>query len=138
MRRESAGSTSAIWQALTTPFEGGRKKEVATILTCDHTGPLLVSIWSPTLDEFKNIMEQYNPQNGHLMLRFEQLRFSLMPMSEWNGNFVTPMRVAHTLTPEPESPMKKTKNTSNDCVNVFARRQSIDHDPQEHFPLYAK
>ena len=31
---------------------GDGKKEVATILTADHTGPLLVSIWSPTLDEF--------------------------------------------------------------------------------------
>ena len=54
-------------------------------------------------------MKQYNPQDGQLMLRFEQLRFSPMPMSEWNGNFVTPMRVAHTLTPEPETPTKKNK-----------------------------
>ena len=108
------------------------------MLTADHTGPLLVSIWSPTLDEFKKIMKQYKPQDGQLMLRFEQVRFSPMPMTEWNGNFVTPTRVAHTLTLEPESPMKKKPKTfSNDCVNVFSRRHSFVYDPQKHFPLYA-
>ena len=54
-------------------------------------------------------MKQWNPQDGQLMLRFEQFRISPMAMTEWNGNFVTPMRVAHTLTPEPEQPMKKNK-----------------------------
>ena len=54
-------------------------------------------------------MKQWNPQDGQLMLRFEQVRFSPMAMTEWNGNFVTPMRVAHTLTPEPETPTKKNK-----------------------------
>ena len=88
---------------------GDAKKQVATILTADHTGPLLVSIWSPTLDEFKNIMKQWNPQEGQLMLRFEQFRISPMANSDWNGDFVTPMRVAHTLTPEAESPTKKNK-----------------------------
>ena len=91
-------------------IQGGGGKEVATILTCDHTGPLLVSIWSPTLDEFKNIMKQYNPEDGQLMLRFEQLRFAPMLMNEWDGKVVTPMRLAHTLTPEPDSPMKKNKD----------------------------
>ena len=100
---------------------GDGKKEVATILTADHTGPLLVSIWSPTLDEFKNIMKQYNPQDGQLMLRFEQLRFAPMPMSEWNGNFVTPMRVAHTLTPEPKSPMKKKQKTQATTASISLR-----------------
>ena len=54
--------------------ESGRK-DVTTILTCDQTGPLLVSIWTPTLDVFKNIMQQYTPEKGKLMLRFEQFRF---------------------------------------------------------------
>ena len=88
---------------------GDGKKEVATILTADHTGPLLVSIWTPTLDEFRNIMNQWNPQEGQLMLRFEQFRISPMANSDWNGDFVTPMRVAHTLTPEAESLTKKNK-----------------------------
>ena len=110
---------------------GGRKKEVATILTADHTGPLLVSIWSPTLDVFKNIMQQYNPEHGQLMLRFEHLRFERQwRMKDWNGKVVTPMRVAHTLTPEPEQPMKKTKNSNNDCVNNFTQTHPFDYDPQ--------
>ena len=89
---------------------GDGKKEVATILTADHTGPLLVSIWSPTLDVFKNIMQQYNPEAGQLMLRFEQFKFAPMPMDQWNGKLVTPICVAHTLTPEPEQLMKTTQN----------------------------
>ena len=48
---------------------GDGKTEVATILTADHTGPLLVSIWSPTLDVFKNIMQQHNPEDGQVVLR---------------------------------------------------------------------
>ena len=54
-------------------------------------------------------MQQYNPEHGQLMLRFEQFRFAPMRMNVWNGKVVTPMRVAHTLTPEPEQPMKKNK-----------------------------
>ena len=83
---------------------------MATILTADHTGPLLVSIWSPTLDVFKNIMQQHNPEDGQLMLRFEQLRFAPMPRNEWNGKIIAPMRLAHTLTPEPDSLTKKNED----------------------------
>ena len=106
---------------------GDRKKEVTTILTCDHTGPLLISIWQPTLDVFKNIMQQYNPEDGQLMLRFEQFRFAPMLMNEWNGKIVTPMRLAHTLTPEPDSPMKKNKNfriSVNQGVKFFIPGES--------------
>ena len=44
------------------------------------------------------------------MLRFEQFRFAPMLMNEWNGKIVTPMRLVHTLTPEPDSLMKKNKD----------------------------
>ena len=55
-------------------------------------------------------MQQYNPEHGQLMLRFEHLRFERQwRMKNWNGKVVTPMRVAHTLTPEPETPTKKNK-----------------------------
>ena len=43
------------------------------------------------------------------MLRFEQLKFSLLLKNEWNGTAVTPIRVAHTLAPEPGSLMNKQK-----------------------------
>ena len=45
-------------------IRGGTEKEVATILTADHTGPLLVSIWSPTLDEFKKHYETVESSRG--------------------------------------------------------------------------
>ena len=100
---------------------GDGKKEVATILAADHTGPLLVSIWSPTLDVFKNIMQQYNPEAGQLMLRFEQIKFSPMPQNQWNGKVVTPIRVAHTLTPEPEQSMKKNQKTQATTASMSLR-----------------
>ena len=39
---------------------GDGKKEVATILTADHTGPLLVSIWSPPGLHFGSIFHEKN------------------------------------------------------------------------------
>ena len=81
---------------------GDGKKEVTTILTCDHTGPLLISIWQPTLDVFKNIMQQHNPEHGQLMLRFEQFRFAPMLKNRFNGKIVTPMCLIHTLSREPD------------------------------------
>ena len=66
-------------------------------------------------------MKQYNPQDGQLMLRFEQLRFAPMPMSEWNGNFVTPVCVAHTLTPAPGLPMQKKQKTQATTASISLR-----------------
>ena len=62
------------------------------------------------LDVFKNIIQQYNPEEGQLMLRFEHFKFVPMPMKQWNRSIVTPMRLVHTLTPEPDSRMKKNKD----------------------------
>ena len=83
-------------------------------------------------------MQQYNPEQGQLMLRFEHFKFVRMLMKQWNRSIVTPMRLVHTLTPEPDSPMKKTKTSNSDCVNVFVWRHSINYDPRSHFPVYAK
>ena len=41
------------------------------------------------------------------MLRFEHFKFVHMSMKQWNRSLVTPMRLVHTLTPEPDSRMKK-------------------------------
>ena len=66
-------------------------------------------------------MQQHNPEDGQLVLRFEQFRFAPMPMNEWNGNIVTPMRVAHTLTPEPDSPMKKKQKLQATTASMSLR-----------------
>ena len=44
-----------------------------------------------------------------------------MANSDWNGDFVTPMRVAHTLTPEAESPTKKKQRTSATTASLSLR-----------------
>jgi hypothetical protein len=89
---------------------GDNKKEVATIVTCDDTGPLLVSVWFPDTDVLKKILAEYKPEDGQLMLRFEQLRFSSLPTSQWNGTMMTSIRVGHTITNgEKQSPMKKQR-----------------------------
>ena len=117
----SAGCTNAIGHNNYNIQKEDAKKQVVTILTADHTGRLLVSVWSPTLDVFKNIMQQYNPEDGQLMLRFEQFKFAPMPFDHWNGQLVTPMRVAHTLTPEPEQPMKKKQKTQATTASMSLR-----------------
>ena len=55
-------------------------------------------------------MEQHNPEDGQVMLRFEQFKFAPMLMDQWNGKLVTPIRVAHSLTPEPKQLVNKTQN----------------------------
>ena len=44
---------------------GEGKKEVATIVTCDHTGPLLVSVWSPAVDVLKKIVNEHIPRRAN-------------------------------------------------------------------------
>ena len=44
-----------------------------------------------------------------------------MANSDWNGEFVTPMRVAHTLTPEAETPTKKKQRTSATTASLSLR-----------------
>ena len=41
------------------------------------------------------------------MLRFEHFKFVHMSMTQWNKSIVTPMRLVHTLTPEPDARIKK-------------------------------
>ena len=72
-------------------------------------GPLLVTVWPPAVDAFKKIVNEHNPEEGQLKLRFEQLRFSLLQKNEWNGTQLTTIRVGHTLNCEKQSPMKKPK-----------------------------
>ena len=44
-----------------------------------------------------------------------------MANTDWNGNFVTPMRVAHNLTPEPETPTKKKQKKSTTTASMSLR-----------------
>ena len=44
-----------------------------------------------------------------------------MANSDGNGDFVTPMRVAHTLTPEAETPTKKKQRTSATIASLSLR-----------------
>ena len=98
------------------PRRGEGKKEVATIVTCDDTGPLLVSVWSPVLDVLKKIVNEHKPEEGQLKLRFEQMRFTSLPKNEWNDNVITPIRVGHTImNSERQSPMKKPKLDAPDA-----------------------
>jgi hypothetical protein len=95
---------------------GDAKKEVATIVTCDDTGPLLVSVWSPDTDVLRKIVNEYKPEEGQLKLRFEQIRFTSLQKNDWNGNVMTPIRVGHTITnAEKQSPMKKQKLDASDA-----------------------
>ena len=68
-------------------------------------------------------MQRYNPEQGQLMLRFEHFKFVHMSTKQWNRSIVTPMRLVHTLTPEPDSRMKKKTKTSNRIIYT-------PHDPK--------
>ena len=107
---------------MSTKFEtqgGEGKQEVTTIVTCDNTGPLLVTVWPPAVDAFKRIVNEHNPDEGQLKLRFEQLWFSPMQKNEWNGKELTTIRVGHTVNCEKQSPMKKQQLDALDSSLSF-------------------
>ena len=87
----------------------GRKREVAIILTWDHTGPLLVRVRSPALGVLKISAYEHNCKDGELKLRFDHLCFMPLEKNDWNGTAVTPIRMGHTLTHQKQSCRQKQK-----------------------------
>ena len=76
----------------------GEPKKGVTVLTCDDTGPLLVTVWEPLTEEFCAKVDMLAGTNERLRLRFEQLRFTPLPNNTFNGTSATTIKLGHTFT----------------------------------------
>ena len=92
----------------------------------DRTGPVLVSLWDSAAHRFQRALEQAAKGTRPILL-LEKVRITPMPQNEWNGNFVTPVKVVGSVAsgeggdgtnvqrlPEPQSPYNK-KETQFAC-----------------------
>ena len=58
----------------------------------DRTGPVLVSLWDSAAHQFQRVL-QHAAKGSRPILLLQKVRITPMPQNDWNGNFVTPIKV---------------------------------------------